>query len=86
MQGWAVFFIVYLELNNLFFSYVLSHEKRISTILFPNVKYEDLCATINPYSKSKISKVENYSNNCIIIIKVVLNSLGYLDKSGVNYN
>ena len=28
--------------------YVLSHEKRISAILFPNVKCEDLCPTIIP--------------------------------------
>ena len=28
--------------------YVYSHEKRISAILFSNVKYKDLCGTINP--------------------------------------
>ena len=28
------------------FLYVHSHEKRISALLFPNVKLEDLCATI----------------------------------------
>ena len=34
------------------------HEKRIRTILFPNFLYEDLWATINPLSKSKILKIK----------------------------
>ena len=39
-------------------SYVHSHENRISNILFPNVKYKDLCATINPSSKPKILRIK----------------------------
>ena len=59
-EDWIVFTI-------LLVSNVLSLEKRISAILFPNDN-EDLCAAIN-YSKSKISKIENFFNICTVIIK-----------------
>ena len=36
------------EVANLTVLYVHSHEKRISAMFFPNAKYKDLCATINP--------------------------------------